>query len=181
LAKAKQLAAALEEPSSARQTLLALVDSVNVQSDRVEVRVHRSVLVEGCEPAEPFVLEVAARLMKTPKETCLVLEPSANTGSPDIPLIKLVVRAHAARAAVEADPQASATELAAAQGYTLRHFRVLLRVAYLAPAIVEAILAGRHPPSLTREKLVRMSDLPHGWRDQALRLGFLPEGLGLSS
>jgi len=47
-----------------------------------------------------------------------------------------------------------------------------LPLAFLAPDIVEAILAGKHPIELTAEKLKRIGMLPFAWDDQRRLLGF---------
>jgi hypothetical protein len=47
-----------------------------------------------------------------------------------------------------------------------------LPLAFLAPDIVEAILAGRQPPELTAEKLKRLKCLPASWEEQRKVLGF---------
>jgi hypothetical protein len=46
----------------------------------------------------------------------------------------------------------------------------MLRLAYLAPDIVEAISEGRQPRSLTLAKLI--SPLPLAWDEQRRALGF---------
>ena len=50
----------------------------------------------------------------------------------------------------------------------------VLRLAFLAPDIVEAILGGRHPVELTAERVLVHEDLPLNWREQRHRLGFDP-------
>jgi hypothetical protein len=40
----------------------------------------------------------------------------------------------------------------------------IVQLAYLSPTIVEAILAGRHPPHLTMKDL--MKPFPMDWREQ---------------
>src|SRR5208337_3550931 len=46
------------------------------------------------------------------------------------------------------------------------HVRRLIPLAFLAPAIVEAICAGQRPADLTAEKLTRRMDLPLDWEAQ---------------
>ena len=49
----------------------------------------------------------------------------------------------------------------------------LVRLSYLAPHIVRALIEGRQPIELTPTRLLRLSkDLPHGWKEQRLFLGF---------
>ena len=49
----------------------------------------------------------------------------------------------------------------------------LVRLSYLSPVVVRALLAGRHPIELTPTRLLRLSkDLPHDWQEQRRFLGF---------
>ena len=49
----------------------------------------------------------------------------------------------------------------------------LVRLSYLAPGIVRALLGGRQPIALTPIRLLRLSkDLPHDWIEQRHFLGF---------
>jgi site-specific DNA recombinase len=45
-------------------------------------------------------------------------------------------------------------------------------LAFLAPDIVEAILAGTQPVDLTAETLARRADLPRSWSEQKSLFGF---------
>jgi hypothetical protein len=45
-------------------------------------------------------------------------------------------------------------------------------LAFLAPDIVAAILAGTQPVDLTTEALTKRIDLPVGWAEQRALLGF---------
>ena len=48
----------------------------------------------------------------------------------------------------------------------------LMRLAFLAPEMIEPILAGTQPVELTAETLTRRADLPLSWADQKPLLGF---------
>ena len=47
----------------------------------------------------------------------------------------------------------------------------MLRLAFLAPEIVEAIAAGEQPPELTAEALAERIDLPLLWTEQEKAVG----------
>ncbi|AGK57007.1 hypothetical protein HYPDE_26633 [Hyphomicrobium denitrificans 1NES1] len=48
-----------------------------------------------------------------------------------------------------------------------------MRLTYLAPDIVRALLSGRYPPELTPTRLVSLcKDLPHDWQLQRAVLEF---------
>ena len=65
----------------------------------------------------------------------------------------------------------SMTKLAAQAGVGGSYFTRILRLGFLAPTIVEAILADRQPLELTAAKLTGDTRLPAGWDDQKARLG----------
>jgi hypothetical protein len=53
-----------------------------------------------------------------------------------------------------------------------RYVGRILPLAFLAPEIVQAIFAGKHPLDLTAKKLIRAIDLPLDWQAQKQVLGF---------
>jgi hypothetical protein len=139
---------------------------------RVEVHPEQVIIsFSNDEPIDPVV--VPASIVRRGKETRLSVAPeSSGVVSRDPALIKLLVKAHIAREAVEASDGASIAELAAEHGYTRDYFGVLLRIAYLAPDIVAAILDGRQPVQLNRQRLARATSLPINWQAQREMLGF---------
>lgn len=86
------------------------------------------------------------------------------------PLIDTLVRAHRWRAALERGEAASLEDLARREGATEGTIRRGLGLAFLAPEIAAAILAGRQPPHLTAERLLR-ARLPLSWAAQRRNLG----------
>ena len=64
----------------------------------------------------------------------------------------------------------SIAEIAQREGITGRYVRRMLRFAFLAPEIVEAIAQGRQPPDLTTEALTQRIDLPLDWTAQKAAL-----------
>ncbi len=65
--------------------------------------------------------------------------------------------------------------IARQEGLTRSYVCRVLRLAFLAPDITEAILDGRQPAELTAERLVRCSDLPLCWQEQRRVLGVRSE------
>jgi hypothetical protein len=107
-----------------------------------------------------------------------VESPMAPSADPhrDAALIKAVVRAHAWRDALETGTTRSIEALARQQGCTTRYVRIILELAFLPPALIAAILAGRQPRQLTLARLIA-APLPLSWRRQCDALaasGFLP-------
>jgi site-specific DNA recombinase len=62
-------------------------------------------------------------------------------------------------------------EIAERERVGSRHVRRLLRLAFLAPEIVEAMAAGDQPPELAAEALAERIDLPLLWTAQEKAVG----------
>ena len=65
----------------------------------------------------------------------------------------------------------SIKELACIEERNERHLGAQLRLAFLAPDIVETILVGLQSPTLIAEHLIK-TDLPLRWDEQRRLLGF---------
>jgi hypothetical protein len=90
---------------------------------------------------------------------------------PDRSLIKALVRAHEWRDRLEAGTANSTSDLAAQEGCHVRYIRSILKLAFLAPDLTAAILAGRQPRHLALADFVR-ADIPDTWPAQRTLLGF---------
>ncbi|WP_342250114.1 hypothetical protein [Sphingomonas sp. OTU376] len=78
---------------------------------------------------------------------------------------------------MDTDRRSSLTDIATRFLRPPGYFARLLRLNYLAPDIVMAILDGRQPPGITRKKLID-ANLPMDWSLQRRLLAF-PERPGL--
>jgi DNA invertase Pin-like site-specific DNA recombinase len=113
-----------------------------------------------------LIFEAAFTRRKRGVETRLCLaEPKAR---PDPVLIRAVVRAHDWWGAMRSG--ASTKAIADKEGLPQRRVAHLLKLAFLAPDITEAILHGRQPPSLTTETLIR-KPIALAWDEQRAALG----------
>ena len=66
----------------------------------------------------------------------------------------------------------SLVEIAKAEGVTESYIGRLLPLAFLAPHIVESMLAGTQPVHVTTELLTKRVDMPIDWKEQVSLLGF---------
>ena len=80
--------------------------------------------------------------------------------------VSLVRLLHAIRARLLQEPSLPLKEIATEQGISSSYVTRLLRLAFLAPDIVTAILNGRHPPQLTANRLMDDTRLPLDWSAQ---------------
>lgn len=63
-------------------------------------------------------------------------------------------------------------DIAASNNVSERYVGTILPLAFLAPEIVEDIIAGQQPSDLTAEALIRRTNLPMAWSEQRRALGF---------
>ena len=122
--------------------------------------------------AAPLVIRIDAAFRRRGVESRFVLNGgSARRGFPDANLTALSPEP---TAACRCSPQAASDRWMQPQGRCLPASEVsrILPLAFLAPDIVRAILAGDQPVTLTAERLKRLPSLPLDWRAQRRLLGF---------
>ena len=153
------------------EALASLIAQVRIAPGCLQVRLDAGALaarlkVSADEIApEGLVCETAFTCRKRGVETRLCLaEPAAR---PDPVLIKSVVRAHAWWSALRSGTSMKA--IAEKEGLPQRRVAHLLKLAFLAPDITEAILHGRQPAALTTEALIR-KPIPLAWNEQRAAL-----------
>ena len=119
---------------------------------------------------DAVTIEVPVRLRRRGVEAKLVVPNLTDAASdPDPSLVKLLARAHEwfgqiLRGEVK-DFQAIATAEKLNRSYVSR----ALSLAFLPPATIKAILAGRQPPELTAKRLLRCAhNLPLVWAAESL-------------
>jgi DNA invertase Pin-like site-specific DNA recombinase len=165
----RQLARSAElisETSLTRQEVRSMVERVTVHQDRVEI-----VLAQTIDCTEPIIIPVTL-ISRSGEKRLSIPEAVEYRARPDAALIKLVVRACQVRQLMEDTVAPSLSDAAAKLGLTSAYLGVLLRLSYLAPDIVAAILDGRQPATLNRQRLARIASLPMDWKGQRALLGF---------
>ena len=145
-----------------REVLLALGAQVQVQE--------AAILIELRGGAKELVrLSAATRLVRKGMDLRLTISPdaSSNPREPDAVLLRLVAHAKAAKAML-VDGQTAPT----VGHYGKRHLWQLLRINWLAPDILSAIVNGNQPVDLTGRRLLRATDIPLDWSAQRRLFGF---------
>ena len=95
----------------------------------------------------------------------------ANSAPADTTLIRLLVRGQKIATRVFEPNCPPIEDIAHEQKITPSYATRLVRLTFLAPDIVAAILAGKQPAGLTANKLMADTRLPLDWRDQRAALG----------
>ena len=122
---------------------------------------------------EPLIrLSIPASLKRTGKEMKFIVDGVANSAPADTILIRLLVRGRKiGKRMIEPDCP-PLEDIAREERITSSYATRLVRLTFLAPNIVAAILAGKQPAGLTANKLMADTRLPLDWRDQRAALGF---------
>ena len=87
-------------------------------------------------------------------------------------LVRLLTRAHSLAHRLSTNPSVTLEEAGAAEDMGAPYAARLMRLNFLAPDIVVAILNGRQPAVLTARKLMADTRLPLTWTEQRKALGF---------
>ena len=116
-------------------------------------------------------LAIAAELRRAGQGKRMVIgEPSGPTNSS---LVRVLQEAFSARAELLAHSNESLNAITSRITKSKGRLTALMRVSYLAPDIIEDILAGRQPPELSPKRLLRASQgLPLDWNEQRSFLRF---------
>ena len=91
----------------------------------------------------------------------------------DPALLKMIARAHCWFGDLVSGHAASMVEIGKREKVGKRYVSRIIRLAFLAPEVVEQIVKGRQPPELTAESLLKdRTQLPLEWEAQHRMLGF---------
>ena len=176
-------------PAELRSILLALVSRTEVHAKKIDITINTGriagLLKNGAEglsdtsekflQTEHLTLSVPARLKRAGLGVKIIIDGSVGVegeGKADPSLVKLVVKSQVFHDMLVKGGGCSLGKTAVGQGVTPSYFTRLLRLTFLAPDITKAILEGRHPPTLTAAKLIKVSRLPLTWPEQRQLLGF---------
>jgi len=175
----------LELPGARRRAVLtALIERIDVGADQIDIHLRATRLTALLDVAatplssatddETQILSVPIQLRRAGREITMRIDgtdPLA-TAKPDTRLIKLLIRARRFNATLLNRDDVPFAVLVKREGVSPSYFTRLVRLSYLAPDIIEAILDGRQPRDLTGDKLLAHSRLPLTWHEQRTVLGF---------
>jgi site-specific DNA recombinase len=173
-----------------RETLLALRAEVNVQRQEIAIDLvpHRLLsMLSGRSQSTAhgngngngedrhlprITITEPVALRRAGREMVLLVGSTVAADRSDPSLVRLIARAWALREALVLSTAPSLTAVAAEKGISQSYATRLVRLAWLAPDIVEAILGGCQPANLTAARLMQDTRIPTDWQDQRRTLGF---------
>ena len=189
LGKAEQLADQIAQagPAEQRGILLDILDHIDARQDRVRIvfRTHplRSMMEDGIQDPNhrnegagvesTFALDLEVQLKRRGAGIKLVIQDDrVRRATPDPELIDTAAKGLRWFTEIRDGTARSVTELAANYDVHRTDVGRGISLAFLAPDIVEEIVAGRQPIELTAARLKRVRDLPVSWTEQRELLGF---------
>lgn len=175
-------------PTERRVLIRSIVSRVVIQPEHINVEIDRwhvfDALTQPGKPEarrrgeigsgqDPIVLKVDAALKRAGQGMRLVVR-AATAQAPNTTLINLFVKAFDVREKIFNGTGESIEASARRIKTNANYITALLRISFLAPDIVAAVLDGRHPTTLTaRNFITKTHTLPREWSLQRRHLGFL--------
>lgn len=162
--------------STRRRILTTLIARIGIHQTAVELRLDLqnlpAVLSDKEAPActvndgETFTITVPAKLRRAGQELKLVIEGRCSSDKPDPHLLRLLGKAFEFQTIFLRGGQ-SIADMAMEAGVSSSYFTRTLRLSFLSPDIIKAIVAGRQPAHLTARRLKSYSAIPAIWSQQA--------------
>jgi hypothetical protein len=189
ISRATELARSWPElpPAERRRMLLALLARVDIHRESVEIRVLARGLLSilrgengsldrkhvAQETTRTINWSIPARLRRTGIEKRLLIDEAtgAERRAHDHSLCRLVAQAQQYHGMLMRGDGKTITQLAKDARVTGSYFTRVLRLSFLAPEILKAILRNRHPIELSAKRLANEIRLPVAWEAQRALLG----------
>jgi site-specific DNA recombinase len=178
LDSAAEWSARLRTEAEAATALKTLVERADLHQEGIRLSLKLPIATSGTSmtSAPPHLLltrQIPLKVRRRGIEMRLVI----GSGSGSVPKIDSAILKASARARrwlndLVSGRAASMAEIGQREGVGKRYVSRMIRLAFLAPAIIERIVEGRQPPELTTQFLSTSGDLPLSWRAQEQLLGF---------
>lgn len=166
-----------------------LIAGITVRPERVDIAVRPEALLDLADPATDTTraaaetedarplhhLTVPARLKRVGMEMRLLFEvPHRGPApKPDRSLLRLIGQAHRFREMLLRGDGSTMAELAEEAGVTPSWFSRIVRLGFLSPRVVTAIVDGTQPLELSADRLLKAGPASSAWSEQLATYGFV--------
>ena len=176
LETAEQWSARLRSQEESFEALASLIERAEVGKGgiRLSIRVPPQPSGQSSSSGDTFFFkrEVPLQVRRRGIELRLVIGGGADPKI-DSAILKAVARANQWLTELSSGRSSSLVEIGKREGVGKRYVSRIVRLAFLAPSIIEQIAHGHQPPELTAQALsTRRGDLPLSWQAQREILGF---------
>lgn len=155
LAVAENISKQIDQRHQITQLVDTLIQRIELSKDRIRLQLN---LATG-DVSAAIKADMPMQIQRRGVELRMIIGNS--TGTPDPALIKAVARARAWFEELATGRTASIGEIVKREGLDQGYVSRLLRLAFLPPKVVEAIVAGSQPTDWTMHTLLKKS--PHDW------------------
>jgi hypothetical protein len=157
----------------ARDLVSGHVERITIHATEIEILLRTDDVASPRSGSDGKERVLRVRLERRSRDRREIIVPDS-TGMPakslDHSLVLSVARGRAWVNALRRGEYADTAEIARKFDLSEPYVKRMLRLAFLAPDVVEAIAEGRQPRGLTLQRLI--SPLPLAWREQRRQLGF---------
>lgn len=162
-------------PHEQKRHIQSLVKKVIISEKEIILTINRAFLVDNEGDCEDLInLSLEVRMQKCTKHTKIIIPCGTQTIQKlDQKLITLIAKAHLWAEDLHSGKFATMTELANKHAINKADLGKQVRLAFLSPDIITAIMEGRQPPTLKATHLRKISNLPTDWDDQRKLLNFI--------
>ena len=169
-----QIPAALNTAKKIQQDTAGLIDRfirrVELRRDGIRLTLSLASLISP-EVDLNIIRDIPMRMKRRGIETRLVINGTGPARVDQI-LLKTIVRAHKWFNDLATGRIKNMAEIVSREGVDKSYVSRVVNLAFLAPDIIESILAGQQPADFSAEKLIRRTHLPIDWEQQRQFLGF---------
>jgi DNA invertase Pin-like site-specific DNA recombinase len=163
----------LRSEAEVASVLTRLIECVGLKPNGIQVSIKLPIPSDDGATLNELALArfVPMRMKRRGVEMRLIIDGDATTTARvDLPLLNATARAHRWSNDLLEGRARSIGEIARREHLTSRHVRRVMRLAFLAPRIVEAIAEGRQPADLSTLAMTQRIELPPLWsaQEQAL-------------
>jgi site-specific DNA recombinase len=170
LPKARQVEWAELSSAQKRDQVERLIERVTIMADSIELRLTEA--GRSLVAAKSELIRIAITMKAALGGRQIVQRDGPASGRIDRSLVKAIARAYDLRHRLERSGDIGLHDLAREDGCSRPYVSSMIRLAYLAPAITQAILDGAQPAHLTLADLMQR-DIPVDWNEQRRAFGFL--------
>jgi hypothetical protein len=180
LQRAQDIAVDIErQPITNTGMIGDLVSRITMDRANIRLRVSRDRLValligrhlketQSALDGLPLEIEITSHLLRCGKQVRLVIDETGDQPdtNPHPRLVGEILRARRWFDALSSGEVPTIATLARAEGVSASYISLKISLAFLAPDIVETIIDGMQPMSLTPEQLKKACPLPASWEEQ---------------
>lgn len=163
-------------PHKQKAHIQALLKKAIISQTKISLTFDKALLLNNDQTIDENLVNIAfeVRLQKCTKHSKLIIPGGTQSIQElDAKLINLVAKAHLWAKDLQSGKYSTMAEIADQHNVNKADFGKQVRLTYLAPDIITAIMEGRQPSTLKATHLRKLNKLPTDWEEQRKLLHFI--------